>query len=158
LTEETSIELEAVVRIHEKEVLFRRAVATGLLTLQSTTKSAIEDGSVKKGDVLQASTIAAIQAVKETPRIIPHCHPIPIEGVQVDWVWEGNNLRCTVTVEAMYKTGVEMEALTGVSAGLLCVFDMVKSFEKDQHGQYTTACIREIHVISKTKNLPSQNE
>lgn len=156
MTGDTPIKIEAVVRIHEKEVLFRQAVATGILTLQTQTKSAVEQGHVKKGDVLQASTIAAIQAVKETPRIIPHCHPIPIEGVQVDWVWEGVNLRCTVTVEAMYKTGVEMEALTGVSAGLLCVFDMVKSLEKDQHGQYPSASISGIHVVSKMKNALAQ--
>lgn len=151
LNEDKSVDIEAVVRIHEKEILYRKAVATGLLRLQLATKEAIETGAVKKGDVLQASTIAAIQAVKETPRIIPHCHPIPIEGVNVEWIWEGTNLRCTVTVEAMYKTGVEMEALTGVSAGLLCVFDMVKSFEKDEQGQYQTAQLEQIHVVSKIK-------
>jgi len=151
LSEEKSVEIEAVVRIHEKQILYRKAVATGLLRLQLATKQAIESGSVKKGDVLQASTIAAIQAVKDTPRIIPHCHPIPIEGVNVEWIWEGENLRCTVTVEAMYKTGVEMEALTGVSAGLLCAFDMVKSHEKDEQGQYQTAQLEHIHVVSKIK-------
>lgn len=100
---------------------------------------------------MEASTIAAIQAVKETPRIIPHCHPIPLEGCKVDWSWEENALRCTVEVSAHYKTGIEMEALTGVSAGLLCALDMVKSLEKDDDGQYPETRISDIVVLEKHK-------
>ena len=74
--------------------------------------------------------MAAIQAVKETPRIIPHCHPIPLEGCNVDWEISDTVLHCTVTVTANYKTGIEMEAITGVCAGLLCALDMVKSYRK----------------------------
>ena len=151
MNEDKSVDIEAVVRIHEKEILYRKAVATGLLRLQLATKEAIESGAVKKGDVLQASTIAAIQAVKDTPRIIPHCHPIPLESCKVDWKWEGKALRCTVEVKAHYKTGIEMEALTGVSAGLLCALDMVKSFEKDQSGQYPNTSISDIKVVEKFK-------
>ena len=112
---------------------------------------AIENNEISKGDVLEASTVAVIQAVKETPRIIPHCHIVPIEGCKVDWNFEGRHLRCTVEVSAHYRTGVEMEALVGVSAGLLCVFDMVKSFEKNELGQYPEAQINEIKVLSKKK-------
>ena len=101
--------------------------------------------------MLEASTIAAIQAVKETPRIIPHCHPIPLEGCTVSWSFEGNALRCTVNVAAHYKTGIEMEALTGVSAGLLCALDMVKSLEKDENGQYPSTSITDIVVVEKFK-------
>ena len=114
-----SKEIQGIVEIGNKPIVERRATATGILNLQEGTKKAIVDKMVKKGDVLEASTIAAIQAVKETPRIIPHCHPIPLEGCKVDWAWEGTSLRCTVHVSAHYKTGIEMEALTGVSAGLL---------------------------------------
>ena len=78
--------IQGVVDISAKPVVERRAIATGLVHLSQSSKQAITSGSVKKGDVLEASTIAAIQAVKETPRIIPHCHPIPLEGCKVDWI------------------------------------------------------------------------
>jgi cyclic pyranopterin phosphate synthase len=143
--------IQGVVDIGGKPIVHRRAIATGLVHLSPTSKEAISSGSVKKGDVFEASTIAAIQAVKETPRIIPHCHPIPLESCKVDWAWEELALRCTVTVSAHYRTGIEMEALTGVSAGLLCALDMVKSFEKDENGQYPTTRISDILVLEKHK-------
>jgi|TARA_B100001996_G_scaffold77839_1_gene57442 cyclic pyranopterin phosphate synthase len=146
-----SKEIQGIVEIGNKPIVERKATATGVLHLQEATKNAIVEKKVKKGDVLEASTIAAIQAVKETPRIIPHCHPIPLEGCKVDWVWEGTSLRCTVHVSAHYKTGIEMEALTGVSAGLLCVLDMIKSLEKDENGQYPHASISDIRVLEKIK-------
>lgn len=146
-----SKEIQGIVEIGNKPIVERKAIATGVLHLQEATKNAIVEKKVKKGDVLEASTIAAIQAVKETPRIIPHCHPIPLEGCKVDWVWEGTSLRCTVHVSAHYKTGIEMEALTGVSAGLLCVLDMIKSLEKDENGQYPHASISDIRVLEKIK-------
>ena len=69
----------------------------------------------------------------------------------MEWDWENSNLRCTVTVKAKYRTGVEMEALTGVSAGLLCAWDMVKSMEKDDTGQYPSARMTDIVVLEKLK-------
>lgn len=146
-----SKEIQGIVEIGNKPIVERKATATGLLHLQEGTKKAIVEKMVTKGDVLEASTIAAIQAVKDTPRIIPHCHPIPLEGCKVDWTWEETSLRCTVHVSAHYKTGIEMEALTGVSAGLLCVLDMIKSFEKDEHGQYPHASMSDIRVLEKIK-------
>ena len=144
-------EIQGIVEIGSKPIVERKASATGLLHLKSETYQAIIDKTVKKGDVLEASTIAVIQAVKETPRIIPHCHPIPLEGCKVDWEWEGTSLRCTVHVSAHYKTGIEMEALTGVSAGLLCVLDMIKSYEKDDDGQYPDASITDLKILDKRK-------
>lgn len=144
-------EIEGIVHIGSKPVVERHASATGLLHLRAATIFAIQNKEIKKGDVLEASTIAAIQAVKETPRIIPHCHPIPLEGCTVSWSFEGNALRCTVNVAAHYKTGIEMEALTGVSAGLLCALDMVKSLEKDENGQYPSTSITDIVVVEKFK-------
>ena len=143
--------IEAIIDVGGKPIIRREAVATGIIYLQEKTISAIENNQISKGDVLEASTVAVIQAVKDTPRIIPHCHIVPIEGCKVDWNFEGRNLRCTVEVSAHYRTGVEMEALVGVSAGLLCVFDMVKSFEKNNLGQYPEAQIKEIKVLSKIK-------
>ena len=143
--------IEASVNVGGKPDIRRIALATGIIMLQEKTISAIKNNKIKKGDVLEASTIAVIQAVKDTPRIIPHCHIVPIDGCSVDWNFEGQNLRCTVEVSANYRTGVEMEALVGVSAGLLCVFDMVKSYEKDEFGQYPEAQINDIKVLSKKK-------
>ena len=143
--------IQGVVDIGSKPIVERRATATGLLHLSSDSADAIKSKTVNKGDVIEASTIAAIQAVKDTPRIIPHCHPIPLEGCKIDWSWEGNSLRCTVNVSAHYKTGIEMEALTGVSAGLLCALDMVKSFEKDLNGQYPNTMISDIVIVEKIK-------
>ncbi len=143
--------VEGIINIGGKPVVERRATARGRVVLQTATKAAVETGSIAKGDVLEASTVAVLQAVKDTPRIIPHCHPIPLEGTEVDWSWEGTSLWCTVTVSAHYKTGIEMEALTGVAAGLLCAFDMVKSLEKDAEGQYPGARITALEVVEKFK-------
>ena len=83
--------IEGIVDIAKKTIVERRANATGLITLTPESKQAIEMDKVSKGNVIEASTIAAIQAVKETPRIIPHCHPIPLEGCNVTWEWENNS-------------------------------------------------------------------
>lgn len=145
--------IEGIINIGSKPIVERRATARGRVVLQEASKSAIESNSIKKGNVLEASTVAVLQAVKETPRIIPHCHPIPLEGTEVSWHWDNTSLWCTVSVSAHYKTGIEMEALTGVAAGLLCAFDMVKSLEKDEDGQYPVARITDLEVVQKFKGL-----
>ena len=145
-------EIEGIIDISKKKVVKREATATGQLKLSKPSIEAINTNQVKKGNVIEASTIAAIQAVKETPRIIPHCHPIPLEGCNVDWEISDTVLHCTVTVTANYKTGIEMEAITGVCAGLLCALDMVKSYEKDTDGQYPNSEISQVKIISKYKS------
>ena len=139
--------IDAIVDITNKKDTVRIATASGILRLNEKSIDAIRNKSVKKGDVIEASTVAAIQAVKETPRIIPHCHPIPLQACDVNWNIENDLLRCTVTVKATYKTGIEMEAITGVCAGLLCALDMVKSFEKDEQGLYPETTIDEVKII-----------
>ncbi len=146
--------LEGITDISSKENVKRLAVAKGTLILNKKSISLIRQGGISKGDVREASTIAAIQAVKETPRMIPHCHNIPIEGCNVEWEIDGNKLNCTVTVKTNWKTGVEMEALCGVSSGLLCAWDMLKSNEKDQDGQYPETKIIDIRVLEKIKDRP----
>ena len=143
--------IDAIVDITNKKDTVRMATASGILRLNEKSIKAIRNKSVKKGDVIEASTVAAIQAVKETPRIIPHCHPIPLQACDVNWNIENDLLRCTVTVKATYKTGIEMEAITGVCAGLLCALDMVKSFEKDEQGLYPKTTIDEVKIIDKVK-------
>lgn len=142
---------EGIIDVGAKPIVARRASASGLLHLSELTKQAIMAGKITKGNVLEASTIAAIQAAKMTPTIVPHCHPIPLESCKVDWKWEGNCLKCSVSVSAHYRTGVEMEALTSVCAGLLCAWDMVKSLEKDGQGQYPSVKMTDIRVIEKFK-------
>ena len=143
--------IDAIVDITNKKDTVRIATASGILRLNEKSIDAIRNKSVKKGDVIEASTVAAIQAVKETPRIIPHCHPIPLQACDVNWNIGNDLLRCTVTVKATYKTGIEMEAITGVCAGLLCALDMVKSFEKDEQGLYPETTIDEVKIIDKVK-------
>ena len=86
--------------------------------------------------------------------MIPHCHTVPVEGCSVQWEIEPSGLRCTVIVSTHWTTGVEMEALCGVSAGLLCAFDMLKSTEKDSNGQYLDTSIEGIRVLHKKKGEP----
>ena len=148
-----------IIDVGSKPVVAREAVATGLLRLSSESLDVVANGRSVKGDVREASTVAAIQAVKETPRMLPHCHPIPIEGCTIDWAVEqdvedgvgGGALSCTVSVRTHWTTGVEMEALCGVNAGLLCAWDMLKSVEKDSDGQYPSARIDAVRVIRKSK-------
>lgn len=143
-----------IVDVGSKPIVAREAVATGLLMLSDESIDVAVNGRSLKGDVREASTVAVIQAVKETPRTLPHCHPIPIEGCTVDWKVEENGLRCTVSVRTHWTTGVEMEALCGVSAGLLCAWDMLKPIEKDIEGQYPTSRIEDVRVLRKSKADP----
>ena len=146
--------ITGIIDVGSKPIIAREAVATGLLHLSPASLDIVTNGRSPKGDVREASTIAVIQAVKETPRILPHCHPIPIEGCTVDWSIEEDALRCTVAVRTHWTTGVEMEALCGVNAGLLCAWDMLKSAEKDNNGQYPVARINAVRVLKKSKGDP----
>lgn len=143
--------LAGMVDITEKPPVFRKATATGAIRLQKATIEAIKSGQVKKGDVLTTARLAAILAVKDTPRLIPLCHQIPITGLEVNFEIEGRRVRVTVTVTSLGRTGVEMEALTGVATALLNVWDMVKYLEKDETGNYPETEIGEIHVVEKMK-------
>lgn len=141
-----------MVDITEKPVVRRRAIATGTIRLKESTIDTVRSGSVQKGDVLTTARIAAILAVKDTPRIIPMCHPIPITSVDVDFSVKESSIEARVTVTSFAKTGVEMEALSGVSVALLNIWDMVKSLEKDETGNYPATVIEEIRVVEKQKD------
>lgn len=143
--------LEGMVDITDKPPVLRRASACGSIRLRDSTIEAIKSGLVKKGDVLTTARLAAILAVKETPRLIPMCHPISITGLDVRFDLGRGHVRASVSVTSEGKTGVEMEALTGVSAALLNVWDMVKYLEKDETGNYPDTCIEEIRVTEKKK-------
>jgi len=140
-----------MVDISEKKVVRRTAVAEGSLELKPSTLRAIATNAVKKGDVISTSKLAGIQAAKATSSILPLCHQIPLTSVEVDVTVSDSTLDARCSVTADYKTGVEMEALVGVTVALLNAWDMVKYLEKDAHGQYPRTRMSEIRVVSKKK-------
>lgn len=143
-----------MVDISAKTDVGREAVATGRIYLRPATLAAIREGTVVKGNVLVTARVAATLAVKDTPRIVPMCHTIPISGVTVDFSEGECYIETTVHTKSTGKTGVEMEALTGVSVALLTIWDMVKSAEKDENGQYPVTRIEGIRVVEKRKGFP----
>lgn len=145
-----------MVDVTGKEEVLREAVAEGLIRLRPETLRRVLEGRVEKGDVFESTKVAVIQAVKRTSEILPYCHNVPITYVGVELEPEGEDaLRLRVTVRSVGRTGVEMEALVGVAAGLLNVWDMVKKYEKDERGQYPYTRIEGIRVLRKEKSQPS---
>lgn len=142
----------SMVDITGKPSVFREATAEGIIILKPETLRKIREKQVEKGDVIESAKIAAVMAAKKTPQILPYTHPLPITGVETSITFrEPDILKVTVTVRTHYKTGVEMEALTAVTAALLTVWDMVKKYEKDEGGQYPSTRITDIRVTSKVK-------
>lgn len=140
-----------MVDISSKDVIVRKAIASGEIFLSDASMEKIRTGTVEKGNVLSTARIASILAVKKTPELIPMCHQIPITSVDVDFSIYDNIVSAKVEVGSVGKTGVEMEALTGVSVALLTVWDMVKSAEKDETGNYPVTAIQNIKVLEKVK-------
>jgi len=112
----------------------RRAVAEGSIRMSAQAFAAVRDpkGASPKGDVLGVARIAAIQGAKQTSSLIPLCHPLPLTHLSVDFHLDADETRVTIEVcaETVGKTGVEMEALTAASVGLLTVYDMLKALDK----------------------------
>jgi cyclic pyranopterin phosphate synthase len=140
-----------MVDVGDKKVVRRVATAEGSLVLKSETLVAVRQNKVKKGDVVSASKLAGIQAAKATSTHLPLCHQIPLESIELDISVGDEWLTARCTVAANYKTGVEMEALVGVTAALLNAWDMVKYLEKDGKGQYPATRITGVRVVEKTK-------
>jgi cyclic pyranopterin phosphate synthase len=140
-----------MVDISEKNDVPRLARAAGEIVLSGETVEKIRTGTVEKGNVLATARVAAVLAIKKTPEIIPMCHQIPITSIDVDFEIGGGVISAVVEVRTIGKTGVEMEALTGVSVALLTIWDMVKSAEKDESGNYPHTLIRNIRVLEKLK-------
>ncbi len=141
-----------MVDVTNKAEVFREATATGTIKLKTETINLITAGTIAKGDPLYTAKIAAILAAKKTSDIVPLCHPLPLTNVEAQIeVTEKTIVKATVTVKTKAQTGVEMEALTAVSAALLTVWDMTKQYEKDATGQYPSTAIENIHVVKKFK-------
>lgn len=142
---------KGMVDISEKPVVFRKASAAGKITLKQKTIKAVKAGEIRKGDPLTAARIAAIEGVKKTPDLLAFCHPVPIDSVEVDFKVRKESIEVVVSAAAWAKTGVEMEALVGVTNALNTIWDMTKYLEKDDAGQYPTTQISDIRVTKKVK-------
>jgi len=134
-----------MVDVAGKEITVRTAKAAGSIRLGPRAYDALKQGACPKGDVLATAKVAALQAVKATPAIIPMCHPILIEGIEVDFsVREADeSVDVTVAVKSTGKTGVEMEALHGAAAACLTIYDMLKYTGKGM-------TIERIELLEKT--------
>ena len=137
-----------MVDVGDKPMSARTAIAEGFIRLQQSTIAAITAGSVPKGEVLNTARIAGIFAAKRCGELIPLCHPLPIESVSVDFIFEDEKIRITATAKITGKTGVEMEALTAVSIAALTIYDMCKAIDKSM----TIEGIRLVKKTGGTKN------
>ncbi len=134
-----------MVDISEKAVTLRTAVARGSILVGKEIMEAVAAGNVKKGDVLGVARVAGIMGVKRTWELIPMCHPLPVRKCSIDYELDPEHGRihvfCTVKTEG--KTGVEMEALTGVQITLLTIYDMCKAIDRHM-------VMSDIHLVEKT--------
>ena len=121
-----------MVDVGRKDATKRVARAAGRIVMQPATYALIRAGSAKKGDVLGVARIAAIQGAKRTSDLIPLCHPLPLTRVTVEFVPDAatHSIAIEVTAETVARTGVEMEALTAATVGLLTIYDMCKSGDR----------------------------
>ncbi|MGD2171237.1 MAG: cyclic pyranopterin monophosphate synthase MoaC [Gammaproteobacteria bacterium] len=134
-----------MVDIGDKNASARRAVAGGRIVMQPETLALIEQGGHKKGDVLGVARVAGIMATKRTAELVPMCHPLALTHVAVDFEIDAdsNAVDCTVTAETTGRTGVEMEALTGVQVALLTIYDMCKAVDRGM-------IISEVRLLEKS--------
>ena len=119
-----------MVDVGGKPMTDRVAVAEGRIRLGPEARAAVAERTAAKGDVLAVAQLAGIQGAKRTADLIPLCHPLPLSGVDVALRLEGDHVVCMATARTHWRTGVEMEALTAVTAALLTVYDMLKAVDK----------------------------
>ena len=121
-----------MVDVSDKDVTERTATAKGSVVMQAETMAVIQEGGVKKGDVLSVAQLAGIMGAKRTPDLIPLCHPLDLTSVSVDLTCdaERNAVEISATCKLKGKTGVEMEALTAVAVAALTVYDMLKAVDR----------------------------
>jgi cyclic pyranopterin phosphate synthase len=136
---------DGMIDVSNKDITIRTAKASGTICLGSEAYKIVKSGDSIKGDVLATAKIAAVQAVKSTPAVIPLCHSLLIEAVDVDFLpsEQDKSVTVTVTVKSSGKTGVEMEALVGVSIACLTIYDMLKYTGK-------AMTISQIKLLEKT--------
>ena len=134
-----------MVDVGAKRITRRVAVARGVVAVNRTAFEALASGRLAKGDALAVARLAGIQAAKRTSEIVPLCHPLALESVEVDVALDAARREAVVTATARItgKTGVEMEAMTAASAACLALYDMIKALDR-------AASIREIVLVEKT--------
>jgi cyclic pyranopterin phosphate synthase len=135
-----------MVDVSAKPLSARTAIATGKIRLQRETVDLISANKIAKGDVFATARIAGIQAAKQTPQLIPLCHPLPLSHVTIDIVTSNDGAEVKCAARTVAQTGVEMEALTGVSVALLTIYDMCKAVDEEMR-------ISDIRLVEKTKQL-----
>jgi len=133
----------AMIDVGLKETTKREAIAEGKVVLKASVVLAIKENNVPKGDVLEAAKIAGILAAKKTPSLLPLCHPIPIDYINIEFSFSGNEVEIKATVRGRAKTGLEMEALTAVAVSALTVYDMCKPLDRK-------IVISDIELVKKT--------
>jgi cyclic pyranopterin phosphate synthase len=133
-----------MVDVSDKPLSKRRAVAGGRIRLQRETLDLIAKDQIAKGNVFATARIAGIQAAKQTAQLIPLCHTLPLGDIKIDIVASNDGAEVKCTAQTIAQTGVEMEALVGVSVALLTVYDMCKAVDKNM-------VISDVHLIRKTK-------
>ncbi len=119
-----------MVDVSGKAETVREATAEGRIAMSAEALETVRSGSAAKGDVLAVARVAGIMAAKRTAEIIPLCHPLQLSGCSVDFTFDDTGIAARATVRIGGRTGVEMEALTAVSAALLTIYDMVKAIDK----------------------------
>ena len=134
-----------MVDVTEKAPTFRRAAAAGEVQVSKETLTAIREGKLKKGDVLAVAQVAGLQAAKHCWELIPMCHPVPLTGVDIRFSLVEDPCRVEILAEVSCTgpTGVEMEALTAVSAAALTIYDMCKALQRDMR-------IEHIRLLAKS--------
>ena len=136
-----------MVDVSAKPLSRRRAVATGNIRLQRQTLDLIAADQIAKGNVFATARIAGIQAAKQTAQLIPLCHTLPLGEVNIDIVTSQDGAEVKCAAQTIAQTGVEMEALVGVSVALLTIYDMCKAVDKQM-------AITEVHLVEKMKQPP----
>lgn len=134
-----------MVDVSGKKVMHREAVASGVIYLQESTLALVKSNSLKKGDVLSAARLAGICGAKRTSELIPLCHNIPINKIEVSFEMGVDHISIRARAVCDAKTGIEMEALTAVSIAALTIYDMCKAVDKKM-------IIGDIKLVEKTKN------
>ena len=122
-----------MVDVSEKVDTEREAVAIGYVSMKRETLEKIKEGTISKGDVLSVAQVGGIMGAKNTPQIIPMCHPIMISGCDINFKmdFENNRVEITATTKTVGKTGIEMEALTAVTTAALTIYDMCKAIDRE---------------------------
>ncbi len=133
-----------MVDVSAKPMSLRTAVASGKISLRAETLALIQRNQIAKGNVIATARVAGIQAAKKTADLIPLCHTLPLSNVEVDIAADHEKIDVSCTVSTVAQTGVEMEALTGVTIALLTVYDMCKAVDKEMQ-------IFDVRLLKKTK-------